>query len=900
MILGIINSSYCQTPIVLNENQNKYSIGTQIQILEDPSGKLTIHDVVSNKYDHLFQLSKKKVPNFGFTKSAYWIRFHCRNNTSNKMKQWVIELLFPNMHYVDFYKQSDGASYGVIQTGNMRPVDSRDVDFYRFAFKLDVPDQSEKTFYMRFKNGASMTLPLTIWSLEAFYKDGLTEQFMVGILVGILLIMWGYNLFIFISLRDKSYLYYALTIFFTIFFMLAFTGMAYQYLWPNLIWWNSKSVLFFNALALIMFLKFADTFLQMKVQLPKYHLVITILIVFLCVDIFSIPYVSYRIVILPILYIQAFGLFFIIFVGFLSVRQGYRPARFFLLSTLVFLITGSFRVFVRLSWVPSNWFTEYGYTIGITVGVWMLSLALVDRINMLKNEAEKANLELGEKEKRYRSIFENIQDVYFETTVEGVITEISPSIKQSSLYKRKELLGEHISKIFIDAAQRDKFMSVILKEGKISDYEVALKDKDGSLHYISTISLLIKNDHGKPVKIVGSLRDITERKLLEDKLLQVEKMESISTLAGGIAHDFSNLLTAINGYAELGSMQHDTNHSCNRYFREIISTGQRASNLTRQLLTFSRKQVIEPRTLNINTIISDLNQMLARLIEEDIQIETKLKPNIQKIKADTNQIEQILINLIVNARDAIKQKIGASDKKIIIETDEIYIDDTNRLYYPESNIGPHVVLSVRDSGVGIDEKIKNRIYEPFFTTKEKGKGTGLGLSTLYGIVKQNNGNIEIDTELNKGTTFKIYWPSYEEKVLHPKKEAPLESKFSGSEKILVVEDDNGARDFTNKVLQKFGYIVYEAENGASALSMVQEKNLRIDMLFTDFIMPEMNGIELAKAIVNILPDIKVLYTSGYADDQIFHNGVLNAGIHFIQKPFSVIALVQKVRYVLDN
>lgn len=900
MILGISTSAFCQTPILLNEKQDVYPLGLHLQILEDPSEQLTIHDVISKKYDHLFKPSKKKIPNFGFTKSAYWVRFHCKNIAKDKLKQWIVELVFPNMHYVDFYRLLDDGSYDVIQTGTMRPVESRDVDFFRYAFKLDMPERTEKTFYMRFQNEASMTLPLTIRSMKTFYEDGLVEQFMVGILMGILLIMWGYNLFIYISLKDKSYLYYTLTILFTFLFIFSFTGMAYRYLWPNLTWWNSKSVLFFNALALASFLKFVSTFLNMRARLPKYNLVINILLVILCIQIVLTPFVSYRITILPILYIQAFALFLCIVIGLLSVRQGYRPARYFFVSTMFFLVTGSFRAFVRLNWVSSNWFTEYGYTIGIAIGVWMLSLALADSINLLKTESEKANLELGEKENKYRSIFENIQDVYYETTVDGIITEISPSIQQASLYEREELIGKHISKIFIDNDQRERFLSIIIDEGKISDYEIALKDKDDSLHYISTISLLIKDEQGNPVKIVGSLRDITERKQLEDKLLQVEKMDSISTLAGGISHDFSNLLTAINGYAELGSLEHDETHSCNRYFREIIATGQRASNLTRQLLTFSRKQVIEPKTVNINTVITDLNKMLARLIEEDIKIETKLKPNILKIKADTNQIEQILINLVVNARDAIKQKLVVSERKIIIETDEIFIDSSNRLDHPESNTGSHVVLSVRDTGAGIDEKVIKRIFEPFYTTKEKGKGTGLGLSTIYGIVKQNNGNIEIITELNKGTIFKIYWPSCEEKDLKENKDAILKNQFSGSEKILVVEDDDGARDFTIKVLQKYGYIVYEANDGPSAMTLVQDKNLHIDMLFTDFIMPEMNGVELAKALGNILPGIKVLYTSGYADDQIFHNGVLDENIHFIQKPFSLIALVQKVREILDG
>jgi len=894
------SNAYAQPSVSLNNTQTRYPLGEAIELLEDPSGNLTLSDVTSKMYANQFRRSNDKIPNFGFTKSAFWIRFHCINNAMHSHRQWVVELGFPNMHYIDFYKPLSDGSYEVIHTGNLRPSDSREVDYLRYAFKLDLPAGSEKTFYMRFENDASMTLPLTIWSLEALYNNGLKTQLWMGVLMGILLIMFGYNLFIFISLKDPSYLYYTLTILFTFLFFLSFTGMAYRYIWPKLTWWNSISILLFNCAALISFLKFSDSFLNMKTRQTLLHLLIQMLLLILGVQVLLIPFVDYHYLISSTIIIQAFGLFLIIFVGFLSMRQGYRPARYFFFSSICFLVTGSFRAFVRLGWITSNWFTENGYTFGIVAGVWLLSLALADHIRLLRNETEKATTEINEKERKYQSIFENIQDIYYETTVDGVITEVSPSIEQVALYQRKEIIGKQINDIFINKSQRENFLRKILKEEKVTDFEVQLKDKDGSLHYISTISILIRDGSGNPVKIVGSLRDITEKKLLEDKLLQVEKMESISTLAGGIAHDFSNLLTAINGYAELGLLEHDEGHSCNRHFRSILSTGHRASNLTRQLLTFSRKQVIERRTIDINRIITDLNKMMSRLIEEDIFIETRLKQNIKKIKADPGQIEQILINLIVNARDAIKQREDMFEKNIIIKTNEIEIDDSNRIHHPDSDKGIYVILSVQDTGIGIGNNEKHKIFEPFFTTKEKGKGTGLGLSTIYGIVKQNRGSIEVDSQLNEGTTFKIYWPAYDEEIREEPKMAISNSEFSGSEIILLVEDDSGARDFTKKVLQKYGYTVYESDNGANALKMVKKNNLSIDMLLTDFIMPEMNGMQLSRSMEKVFPKIRVLFTSGYADEEIFHDGVLEEGIHFIQKPFTVVSLVQKVRDVLDG
>lgn len=762
LILSLATRSFARPPLILNSSQDKYRLGNYIEILEDPSGGLGLEDILSPKYADRFKPAKSEVQNLGYTKSAYWIRFSCVNDVQ-KNKDWVVELEFPNMHYVDFYKPASNGNYDVVKTGNMRPPASRDIHFHRYVFSLSIPYQKENTFYMRFQNGASMTLPLTVWSTNAFYQTRLFNLFGLGLAFGILLIMGGYNFFFFFALKDRSYLYFTLSIFFTLLSVFSLSGIAYLYIWPSLTWWNAKSIILFKTLAIIMFLKFTDNFLNLKTQLPKSHVTLNFLLVILCIQFALIPFVRCQYGILPVLYLQAIALFFSIGIGFLSVRKRYPPATYFFISVVVFLFTGNFRVLVRLGWMPSNWFTENGYIIGLAVGVWLLSLALADRINLIKSESEKTNLELINQEKKYHSIFVNIQDIYYEITMNGIITEVSPSVELNTQYTREELIGKKISEIFPDTVKRKQFVDEILETGKINDLEVLLKDKDGSMHCITTVSLLIRDERGAPSKIVGSLRDISDKKLLEDKLLQIEKMESISTLAGGIAHDFSNLLTAINGYAELGAMEYDESHPCHRYFRSILSTGQKASNLTRQLLTFSRKQVIEPRTININSVITDLNKMLPRLIEEDIRIETRLNHDISTIRADTGQIEQILINLVVNARDAIKQKTaGYNEKRITISTDEIQVKESLDTFQLDRKQGTYIVLSVRDTGVGIKDHVKKRIFEPFFTTKEQGKGTGLGLSTIYGIVKQNKGTIEVFSETNIGTTFNIYWPVFQD------------------------------------------------------------------------------------------------------------------------------------------
>ena len=892
-----------QETLLLSDKQSKYPLGEYLEILEDPTGDLSINDVTSTEYETRFIACREKVPNFGFTKSAYWVRFCIRNETRVNSQQWRLALGFANMHYIDLYKPSlHGQGFNVIRTGTMLPVGTRDVPFHRFVFKLSFPIQTEQVIFLRFKNDASMTLPLTLWSMEAFNKQSQTELFFLGFFSGVLIIMFIYNIFVFFSLRDKSYLFFVLSVFIFLMFVLSQRGLAYQYLWPSLIWWNYLSVPLFNGLLLISFLIFTSMFLNIKVQFHRLHQIINVLLAISVILIILIPFTSYAIIIQPIVLLSVFTLFIMLMAGFRSWRQGYRPARYFLLSMLIPIITGIITSLVRLGLFPSNIFTEYGILFGIILLVALLSLGLADRINLLKSETGKKNLELRESEKKYRHIFENIQDVYYEVALDGTIFEISPSIEQFLLYKRDELIGKSISLFHGDASVREAFFKKILESNKVYNFETTVKNRDGRLFFCSANSILLRDEQGRPSKIVGSLRNITERKNLEGQLLQAQKMESIGILAGGIAHDFNNLLTVINGNAELALIDIDENHPLSHRIREILKSGMKAGNLTRQLLAFSRKGIVDPKILDINYVISDLDKMLHRLIEEDISIETVLSPDILTIQADPAQIEQIIINLVVNARDAIIQKNNReSTRKITIETSHLYLNESYVSHHLGSTVGSHILISVSDSGIGIDEEIKHKIFDPFFTTKEIGRGTGLGLATVFGIVKQNNGSIEVYSEPNHGTTFKIYWPS-KDKELSPeiKKDVVKKDDFIGHENILLAEDDDDVRDYAKEVLANFGYHVYAAQNGIAALKLIEVENIQVDMLVTDLVMPEMNGKELALRVKKIFPGIKTLYVSGYTNDHIVHQGILEKGIHFIHKPYSVAALIKSVRGVLDS
>jgi len=377
-------------------------------------------------------------------------------------------------------------------------------------------------------------------------------------------------------------------------------------------------------------------------------------------------------------------------------------------------------------------------------------------------------------------------------------------------------------------------------------------------------------------------------------------MEAIGTLAGGIAHDFNNLLTVINGFSEIALMKLEDPSPVREDILTIQEASNKAEDLTRQILAFSRKQIFQPQVVSINNVISDMESMMKRLIGVDTNIVMHLA-EIPFVKADTGQIEQIIINLIVNARDAINHRTDkASEKKIIIETDKVVFDGASIAGHIDSKPGLYVSLTISDTGMGMTEDVKENIFEPFFTTKQQDKGTGLGLATVYGIVKQNEGSLSVFSEPGIGTTFKIYWPVTEGELKEKTSPDMSDKHLHGSETILFVEDDLSIQNFGRTALQDFGYQVYLAENGKIALDMMQKGDLKIDLLLTDLIMPEMNGKELSDKIRDIIPEMKVLYASGYTDDHIVDGGELEKDIEFLQKPYSVNGLLNKVRRVLDG
>jgi signal transduction histidine kinase len=406
----------------------------------------------------------------------------------------------------------------------------------------------------------------------------------------------------------------------------------------------------------------------------------------------------------------------------------------------------------------------------------------------------------------------------------------------------------------------------------------------------------VYDESGESLGRLWVYHDITQSKAAEAQLLQFQKMESIGRLAGGIAHDFNNLLTAIMGYSQLAIMEAPSNGFLCSHIEEIQRAAERASNLTSQLLAFSRRQVVAPKVINLNDLILNLERLLRRLISEDIELVTLPSPDTGPIKIDPNQMEQVLVNLVVNARDAMP-----SGGKLVIETSNVNVGPQFTQQYLGVATGRYVMLSVSDNGVGMSEEVKAHLFEPFFTTKEVGKGTGLGLATCYGIVKQSGGYIEAVSEPGTGSSIKVYLPCSEEAPTSYPRNDQATPSTGGTETVLLAEDDPLVRSMVANVLTDQGYTVLQASNGDEALRLAQEQgHRRIDLLLSDIVMPQMGGVELARRISNLRPQTKIILTSGYSDEPIFRNGTLDSKIEFIQKPFIPAALASKVRDVLDR
>jgi PAS domain S-box-containing protein len=512
-------------------------------------------------------------------------------------------------------------------------------------------------------------------------------------------------------------------------------------------------------------------------------------------------------------------------------------------------------------------------------------------------ERKHAEEELCRSEANFRSLVHDAPFGILKVTLEGRILQANPALASMLGYaSEEEVCKLNMERdVFHDPRQRQRLIEEQSEKEDFHNVEVQWKRKDGNVITALLNGRRVAGPDRAQTYFEEFAEDITQRRILERQLFQSQKMEAIGRLAGGIAHDFNNLLGVVLGHTEILEEAAGRDRRLQRSVEAIQSATQRATALTMQLLAFSRKQMVEPRILDLNVAVREIEKLLRRVIGEDIELMIRLQSGVGTMQIDPGQLDQILMNLVVNARDAM-----SNGGKLIVETSSVTLDDSYVGQHLGAAAGPFVSLSISDTGCGMDQETLSHIFEPFFTTKEKGKGTGLGLSTVYGIVKQCGGYIMAYSEPGRGTTFKVYFP-HASGIPDSRRGSDRRAEVpGGKETVLLVEDETALRELTRGLLETAGYTVLEAANVEDAIHLADGAHCKIDLLLTDVVMPGMDGHELSRRLTSSSPSLKVLYMSGYTDDVIVHKGVLNRGTTLLQKPFGRAGLLGKVRQVLDS
>lgn len=509
-------------------------------------------------------------------------------------------------------------------------------------------------------------------------------------------------------------------------------------------------------------------------------------------------------------------------------------------------------------------------------------------------EIKRNEQALRRSEARYRSLVQSSVYGIYRSSLEGRFLDVNPALITMLGYSSAEevLLLDPEKDVFAQPEEHARLIDEFRRTGRLDGFEVKWKRKDGGAITVRVSGRAVSSAD-EPADVLEAIaEDVTDRRALEDQFRQAQKMEAVGRLAGGVAHDFNNLLMVISGYAEVILSELELNHPLREKGRAIQQAADRATTLTRQLLAFSRKQLLELKVVDVNAIVHDMERLLRPLIGENVEFVTVFCPEAAQTRADAGQLEQVLMNLVVNAKDAMP-----SGGRLTIQTQNTVVDESHRRGQQFIRPGRYVMLSVSDTGMGMDKETQSRIFEPFFTTKEKGKGTGLGLSTVYGIVKQSGGYVIVQSEKGHGSSFHIYLPQAQgvaEKQTVPVADAAL----GGTETILLVEDEESVRQLVRDTLVSKGYQLLEAESGEGGLAAAVGHKGKIDLVITDVVMPGMGGRELVKQLVKARPGTKVLYLSGYTEDAITSDGSIEGGTAFLQKPFSLQHLSRKVREVL--
>lgn len=894
---------FSQNHLILTDSQQAHFAGPHLDILADPGGALSIDNITSNQSNLVFQRSNDIVPNFGYTKTVYWIRLSI-TNASKQTSEWLLDQNYSNTHFLDLYSPTtEPKQYTVKQSGNLRPYSSRDIPHRRILFTLNIPSGATHTYYLRMENGSSMTMDFRLWSHSAFLQSSDNENFWQGMIYGIPLIMLAFNLFMLISLRDASFGWLVGFIVSIMSFASFYHGYAQQLIPDSQAHMSYLGTMFTGNMIPLTLLFFSRSFFQPADDIPTLQRIQLILFVLLISLAFSIPFMSYAhwVKLTSILTLSTMA--FISFRGVLSVIKQEPASQLFVQGLLFMILSIVIFFLVRMGLIDSNILTENIIPFGVMSLVLFMSLAPTDRINQLRSQEQRALMALQFSDKKlatsntkYRTLFESANEAIFLVNLEHII---DCNLKALTMFNcnKEDIIGHNINE-FSPPFQKDgtpsrdtliqKVQATLENQQQIFEWQCVRHD--GSLFDVEVNLNRIELDN--QVFYQALIRDITESKQLKDQLHRSQKMEALGKLTGGIAHDYNNMLGVILGFSELLETKLEDQPKLRDYAHRITQAGNRSKKLTQKLLSFSRHKHMDSTLVNLNSVLKDIQHMLEKILTASIKLELTLADDLWLAWLDQNDLEDALLNICINAMHAMPE-----GGYLRLSTANISLDK-NKASMFDVTAGEYIQLVITDTGTGMNEQTLSKIFDPFFSTKGEG-GTGLGMSQVYGFLKRSEGGIQIQSQINKGTCINLFFPRCKAQSTHTNLKSPELNQSTSSGTILVVDDEPALRELAENILRSHGYSVFSTENAQQALEILDLHP--VDLVFTDIIMPDMNGYQLAAQVRSQHPNVAILLVSGYSDNPDFSRQSYSRETeHILQKPYSKNSLISKVNDLLKD